>query len=166
MEGVEETLERRIRSAAAVRMTTHAIDDDQQHRFIIRGDGNSVLIVFPVSDQTQVSMLDPQARAPAERAINCYTLESVDEPCYPGFSSLPWSTSDGCGGSAGFSDTGSRSEYLSGALYTGARSQLTPQLATADRLLLRELTTMSDELATKTLVDLSSDLRASPVLVA
>ena len=40
------------------------------------------------------------------------------------------------------------------------------QLATANRLLLRELTTLPDELATKTLVDLASDPRASPVLVA
>lgn len=40
------------------------------------------------------------------------------------------------------------------------------QLAMADRLLLRELTTMPDELATKTLVELASEPRVSPVIVA
>lgn len=39
-------------------------------------------------------------------------------------------------------------------------------LATAQRLLLRELATMSDESATKTLIDLATDPRTAPVLVA
>jgi outer membrane protein assembly factor BamB len=39
-------------------------------------------------------------------------------------------------------------------------------LATAQRLLLRELATLEDESATKTLVDIASDPRAAPVLVA
>ena len=39
-------------------------------------------------------------------------------------------------------------------------------LATAQRLLLRELGTLEDESATKTLVDIASDPRAAPVLVA
>ncbi len=39
-------------------------------------------------------------------------------------------------------------------------------LATAQRLLLRELGTLEDETATKTLVDIASDPRAAPVLVA
>lgn len=38
-------------------------------------------------------------------------------------------------------------------------------LATAHRLLLRELATMEDEVATKTLIDLASDARTSPVVV-
>jgi outer membrane protein assembly factor BamB len=41
-----------------------------------------------------------------------------------------------------------------------------PQLATGNRFLLRELATLDDELATKTLVELASDQRASPPLVA
>jgi outer membrane protein assembly factor BamB len=41
-----------------------------------------------------------------------------------------------------------------------------PQLATGNRFLLRELATLEDELATKTLVELASDPRASPVLVS
>ncbi|MDP9037053.1 MAG: PQQ-binding-like beta-propeller repeat protein [Myxococcota bacterium] len=41
-----------------------------------------------------------------------------------------------------------------------------PQLVAAQRLLLRELTAMSDEIATKTLVDLASDPRTSPDLLA
>jgi outer membrane protein assembly factor BamB len=40
-----------------------------------------------------------------------------------------------------------------------------PTLATAQRLLLRELSTLDDELATKTLVDLASDPRTSPMLI-
>jgi outer membrane protein assembly factor BamB len=40
------------------------------------------------------------------------------------------------------------------------------QLATAQRLLLRELATLEDETATKTLVDLASDPRTSPVILA
>jgi outer membrane protein assembly factor BamB len=39
------------------------------------------------------------------------------------------------------------------------------QLATAQRLLLRELATLDDELATKTLVELASDPRTSPALL-
>ncbi len=39
-------------------------------------------------------------------------------------------------------------------------------LVTAQRLLLRELSTLSDESATKTLIDIASDERAAPVLVA
>ena len=39
-------------------------------------------------------------------------------------------------------------------------------LATAQRLLLRELGTLDDEMATKTLVDLASDSRTAPVLIA
>ncbi|HEY8073304.1 MAG TPA: PQQ-binding-like beta-propeller repeat protein [Labilithrix sp.] len=39
-------------------------------------------------------------------------------------------------------------------------------LATAQRLLLRELATQEDENATKTLVDIASDPRAAPVLIA
>jgi outer membrane protein assembly factor BamB len=39
-------------------------------------------------------------------------------------------------------------------------------LATAQRLLLRELATLEDESATKTLVDIASDPRAAPVLIA
>jgi outer membrane protein assembly factor BamB len=39
-------------------------------------------------------------------------------------------------------------------------------LATAQRLLLRELATLEDESATKTLIDISSDPRSVPVLVA
>lgn len=38
-------------------------------------------------------------------------------------------------------------------------------LATAHRLLLRELATVEDEIATKTLIDLASDARTSPVVV-
>ncbi len=38
-------------------------------------------------------------------------------------------------------------------------------LATAQRLLLRELATLEDEMATKTLIDIASDPRAAPVLV-
>ena len=38
-------------------------------------------------------------------------------------------------------------------------------LATAHRLLLRELATMEDEIATKTLIDLASDPKTSPVVV-
>lgn len=41
-----------------------------------------------------------------------------------------------------------------------------PELATGQRLLLRELGTLPDESATKTLVDLASDPRQAPVLVA
>jgi outer membrane protein assembly factor BamB len=41
-----------------------------------------------------------------------------------------------------------------------------PQLATGNRFLLRELATLDDEMATKTLVELASDQRASPPLVA
>jgi outer membrane protein assembly factor BamB len=40
-----------------------------------------------------------------------------------------------------------------------------PTLATAQRLLLRELAALEDELATKTLVDLASDPRTSPMLI-
>jgi outer membrane protein assembly factor BamB len=40
-----------------------------------------------------------------------------------------------------------------------------PQLVVAQKLLLRELATMEDELATKTLVDLASDPRTSPDLL-
>ncbi|HEY3818842.1 MAG TPA: PQQ-binding-like beta-propeller repeat protein [Polyangiaceae bacterium] len=40
-----------------------------------------------------------------------------------------------------------------------------PQLAVAQKLLLRELATTQDELATKTLVDLASDVRTSPDLL-
>jgi outer membrane protein assembly factor BamB len=39
-------------------------------------------------------------------------------------------------------------------------------LATAQRLLLRELGTVEDEVATKTLIDIASDPRAAPVLVS
>ena len=41
-----------------------------------------------------------------------------------------------------------------------------PQLAVAQRLLLRELAAVSDEVATKALVDLASDVRTSPELLA
>jgi outer membrane protein assembly factor BamB len=40
-----------------------------------------------------------------------------------------------------------------------------PQLATINRMLLRELTTLPEELATKTLVELASDPRTSPALM-
>jgi outer membrane protein assembly factor BamB len=41
-----------------------------------------------------------------------------------------------------------------------------PQLATANRFLLRELATLDDEEATRTLVELAADRRAAPVLVS
>ena len=41
-----------------------------------------------------------------------------------------------------------------------------PQLAVAQRMLLRELAAMNDEIATKALVDLASDVRTSPELLA
>lgn len=52
-----------------------------------------------------------------------------------------------------------------GAQITEAVTTHEATLATAQRLLLRELATLEDESATKTLVDIASDPRAAPVLV-
>jgi outer membrane protein assembly factor BamB len=52
-----------------------------------------------------------------------------------------------------------------GQQITEAVSSREASLATAQRLLLRELATLEDESATKTLVDIASDSRAAPVLV-
>ncbi len=52
-------------------------------------------------------------------------------------------------------------QQISAALSTREAS-----LATAHRLLLRELATMHDEIATKTLIDLASDPRTAPVIVS
>lgn len=49
---------------------------------------------------------------------------------------------------------------------SGAVTNREATLATAQRLLLRELGTLEDESATKTLVDIASDPRAAPVLVS
>ena len=48
---------------------------------------------------------------------------------------------------------------------TAALSTREASLATAHRLLLRELATIEDEVATKTLIDLASDPRTAPVVV-
>jgi outer membrane protein assembly factor BamB len=53
-----------------------------------------------------------------------------------------------------------------GQQITEAVSSREASLATAQRLLLRELGTLEDESATKTLVEIASDSRAAPVLVA
>lgn len=52
-----------------------------------------------------------------------------------------------------------------GQQITEAVSSREASLATAQRLLLRELATLEEESATKTLVDIASDPRAAPVLV-
>jgi len=52
-----------------------------------------------------------------------------------------------------------------GQQITEAVSNREATLATAQRLLLRELATLEDETATKTLIDIASDPRAAPVLV-
>ena len=52
-----------------------------------------------------------------------------------------------------------------GQQITEAVSSREASLATAQRLLLRELATLEEESATKTLVDIASDSRAAPVLV-
>ena len=52
-----------------------------------------------------------------------------------------------------------------GAQITEAVTTHEATLATAQRLLLRELGTLEDESATKTLVDIASDPRAAPILV-
>lgn len=53
-----------------------------------------------------------------------------------------------------------------GAQITEAVSNREATLATAQRLLLRELGTLPEESATKTLIDIASDPRSAPVLVA
>ena len=68
-EGIEQALERGVGGAAAIGMAAHAIDDHEQRGLIGRGDGDAVLVVFAVTDQTQICMLDPQARAPAAKAL-------------------------------------------------------------------------------------------------
>jgi outer membrane protein assembly factor BamB len=53
-----------------------------------------------------------------------------------------------------------------GQQITEAVSSREASLATAQRLLLRELGTLEDEAATKTLIDIASDPRSAPVLIA
>lgn len=53
-----------------------------------------------------------------------------------------------------------------GAQIAEALSSREATLATAQRLLLRELTTIDDEASTKTLVDIASDPRSTPVLAS
>jgi hypothetical protein len=62
---VEQTAQRGIRSATAIGMAAHAIDDDQKRRVVIGRNGDAVLVIVAITDQTQLCMLDPQAAAPA-----------------------------------------------------------------------------------------------------
>jgi hypothetical protein len=71
-ERFEQALQCSVRSAAAVGVTAHAVDDDQQSGLLLRGDGDAVLVVFAVSDETQLCILDPQAGSGA-RPVCCYT---------------------------------------------------------------------------------------------
>ena len=74
LERIQQAFQSCVGGTTAVGMPTHAIDHDEQRGFIVDSNGNAILVVFPVSDQTQVSMLDPKARAPVRKwAINWYT---------------------------------------------------------------------------------------------
>ena len=73
LERIQQALQRGVGGAAAVGMAAHAVDDDQQRGLVRDRDGDAVLVVFAITDQTQICMLDPQARAPAGRPSDCYT---------------------------------------------------------------------------------------------
>ena len=60
-------------------MAAHAVDDDQQCGCSLRRDGDAVLVVFAVTDQTQICILDLQARAPA-RACQLLHFDATDRP--------------------------------------------------------------------------------------
>ena len=71
-ERFEQALERGVRGAAAVGVAAHAVDDHQQCGLLLRRDRDAVLVVFAVSEETQVCILDPQAGSGA-RPVSCYT---------------------------------------------------------------------------------------------
>lgn len=54
-------------------MTAHPIDDDEESGLVGDCDGDAILIVLAISDQTYFGMLNLQALAPAAVARNCYT---------------------------------------------------------------------------------------------
>jgi hypothetical protein len=73
VEGVEQTLHGRVGGAAAIGMAAHAIDHDHQRRLVRSRNGDAILIVFAITDEAYICILDPQARAPAGRLFSCYT---------------------------------------------------------------------------------------------
>src|SRR5688572_4919608 len=71
-ERFEQALERGVRGAAAVGVAAHAVDDDQQRGLLRHRDRYAVLVVFAVSEETHICVLDPQAGSGA-RPVSCYT---------------------------------------------------------------------------------------------
>ena len=60
-------------------MPAHAVDHHEQRCLVVGGDGGAILIVFSITDQTEICILDPQARAPAGRLILLFTLVPTSE---------------------------------------------------------------------------------------
>ena len=59
-ERLEHDLERRLRGARAVRVTAHAVDDDQQGGMLGDRDGDAILIVVAITEQADFGVLDAQ----------------------------------------------------------------------------------------------------------
>ena len=60
-------------------MAAHAIDDDQQRGMLGRRDRDAVLVVFAVSEETDIGVFDPQAGSGA-RPVSCYTSTPRRQP--------------------------------------------------------------------------------------
>ncbi len=61
-ERLEEARERGLGRARALGMAAHAVDDDEERRFVVGGDRDPVLVFFAVADEAQVRGLDLQGQ--------------------------------------------------------------------------------------------------------
>jgi hypothetical protein len=83
LEGVEQALQRGISRTTAVGMTAHAVNDDEKCSVISRSNGDSVLVVFAVTNETQVCILDPQALGSGRTAFQLLHFAALYTPSNP-----------------------------------------------------------------------------------
>ena len=60
VECIPHRLHSQLGCTGPVGVAAHAIDGDQQDRLLVRHDHNAVLVLFPITDQAQICILDSQ----------------------------------------------------------------------------------------------------------
>jgi hypothetical protein len=56
----EHGADRDFGGARAVGVAAHAVDDREEHRAVVDGDGDAILVLFAIAEKAQVRVLDLQ----------------------------------------------------------------------------------------------------------
>ena len=83
-EALEHRLERRLGSTRAFRVSTHAIDHEQECRVLAHRDRDAILIVFAMADETQLRVLDPQCTPRSARLRRGFIAPNQHDPQHDG----------------------------------------------------------------------------------